>query len=255
MKTKIRSGIYAVKINHKFEVGYSKNFQQRWNNHRCHLEKNRHWNILLQRAYNKYGKCEFIALEETDKWLPQKEIMWIEKLKSKHPTGYNLTGGGDGGDTFSLLDEEAKKRRSAKASKTMKDKKHNVGEKNGMFGCGERHPMFGTKNPGINKGEKNGQYKGVGDKEVYDAYLKEGSFEKAALVLPLHPTRIHLIVRRYEKENNLPKTSFVSGHTHIKTEDLVADREAGMTYKEIAEKYGVSKAMPRNRIHPRQKKP
>jgi len=115
--------------------------------------------------------------------------------------------------------------------------------------------LFGTKNPGINKGEKNGQYKGVSDKEVYDVYLKECSYEKAALVLPVSPSRIHRIVRRYEKENNLPKTSFVCGHTHIKTEDMVADREAGMTYKEIAEKYGVSKAMPRNRIHSRQKKP
>lgn len=65
------------------------------------------------------------------------------------------------------------------------------------------------------------------------------------------------MVRRYEKENNLPKTSHLGAFLRrdvIKTEDLVADREAGMTYKEIAEKYGVSEAMPRNRIYLRAKK-
>jgi len=41
------------------------------------------------------------------------------------------------------------------------------------------------------------------------------------------------VVRRYEKENNLPKTSHLGAFLRrdvIKTEDLVADREAGMTY-------------------------
>jgi len=60
------------------------------------------------------------------------------------------------------------------------------------------------------------------------------------------------VVRRYEKENNLPKTSHLGAFLRrdvIKTEDLVADREAGMTYKEIAEKYGVSKYMSQYRLN------
>ena len=184
MKTK--SGIYGIKINGKFEVGYSKDFKTRWSNHRNYLEMNKHWNIKLQRAYNKYSKCEFSVLEETTEWLAEKEIMWIDKLKSRHPGGYNLTEGGDGGDTFSLLDEEAKRQRAARMSKTMKKRKHNMGKKNGMFGLrGEKHPSFGNGTPGINKGEKNGNYKGYDDKQVYDTFISCGSYKRAVDILSL----------------------------------------------------------------------
>ena len=72
--------------------------------------------IILRRAIAKYGKENFIK-EVIDQCLTldelsKKEIYWIEQLKSNDPSiGYNLTGGGDGGDTYSYLDITQKERR------------------------------------------------------------------------------------------------------------------------------------------------
>lgn len=72
--------------------------------------------IILRRAIAKYGKENFIK-EVIDRCqtldeLAEKEIFWIEQLKSNDPKiGYNLTNGGDGGDTYSYLDISQKERR------------------------------------------------------------------------------------------------------------------------------------------------
>jgi group I intron endonuclease len=72
--------------------------------------------IILRRAIAKHGKENFIkeiidrcqTLDE----LANKEMFWIKQLKSNDPeTGYNLTNGGDGGDTYSYLDINEKERR------------------------------------------------------------------------------------------------------------------------------------------------
>lgn len=63
------SGIYIIrnKINSKFYIGSSCDIKKRWRRHRYDLNRNGHHNIYLQRAWNKYGKCNFefeIILEE-----------------------------------------------------------------------------------------------------------------------------------------------------------------------------------------------
>lgn len=72
--------------------------------------------IILRRAIAKYGKENFIkeiidrcqTLDE----LSKREIFWIKQLKSNDSkVGYNLTNGGDGGDTYSYLDITQKERR------------------------------------------------------------------------------------------------------------------------------------------------
>lgn len=57
----MKSGIYKIKciINNKFYVGSAVNFEQRWHNHRKMLNKGLHHNILLQRAWDKYGEDSF----------------------------------------------------------------------------------------------------------------------------------------------------------------------------------------------------
>jgi len=60
--------------------------------------------IYLKRAIKKYGKenfkkeiiCECLSKEE----LNEKEKYWIKILNCKTPNGYNLTDGGNGGDTY-----------------------------------------------------------------------------------------------------------------------------------------------------------
>ena len=93
----IDSGIYIIYnlTNSKTYVGKTKNFTERWRNHRKQLNKNNHSNIHLQRAWNKHGKESFIfvAIEKIppDELLlmGQKEAYWAETLQAIQK-GYNL---------------------------------------------------------------------------------------------------------------------------------------------------------------------
>lgn len=61
--------------------------------------------VLLRKAIRKYGRQSFRkdVLEQclTKDELNSREKHWILELNSLAPVGYNLTRGGDGGDTFS----------------------------------------------------------------------------------------------------------------------------------------------------------
>jgi hypothetical protein len=62
--------------------------------------------LLINRSLTKYGKENFIKeiIDTTDDYdeLSKKEIYWIEKYNSTHlEIGYNISSGGDGGDTLS----------------------------------------------------------------------------------------------------------------------------------------------------------
>ena len=58
--TKI-SGIYKIvnRIDGKYYVGSSQDIGKRWKSHVNELKRNRHWNIHLQRSWNKYGNENF----------------------------------------------------------------------------------------------------------------------------------------------------------------------------------------------------
>jgi len=58
----IKCGIYRIKniINNNCYYGSSKNINKRWNRHKNELNKNKHHNVILQRAWNKYGENNFI---------------------------------------------------------------------------------------------------------------------------------------------------------------------------------------------------
>jgi predicted GIY-YIG superfamily endonuclease len=64
------SGIYAIvnTLNNKKYIGSSENLRKRYRQHFNNLNKNKHVNTHLQRAYNKYGASvfEFWILEECE---------------------------------------------------------------------------------------------------------------------------------------------------------------------------------------------
>jgi hypothetical protein len=80
--------------------------------------------LIIKRAFEKYGKENFIkeVIDETDDYdeLSKKEIHWISEYQStKREIGYNISPGGDGGDTLSNHpDLDLIKEKISKSSKT-----------------------------------------------------------------------------------------------------------------------------------------
>lgn len=115
-------GIYCIenKINHKKYIGKSVDIKKRWNDHIRELNRDNHCNKYLQSSWNKYGQenFSFYVVEEIVKdTLSEREIYWIEALNTMDDKyGYNLSKGGDGGNTIVNYTEEEllnyKKKRS-----------------------------------------------------------------------------------------------------------------------------------------------
>ena len=89
--------IYAIEnfINNKIYIGSAINVKSRFRQHRSDLNLNKHYNSLLQRAWNKYGErsFKFIILEEVknQKDLVIREQYWINRFSSNERIlGYNI---------------------------------------------------------------------------------------------------------------------------------------------------------------------
>ena len=96
--------IYSIinNTNQKRYVGQTTNFYRRKQEHLLKLKENRHPNIKLQNAWNKYGEDSFSFEKEkfniTKAELDEKEKEYIKRYNSFYD-GYNLTEGGTGGNT------------------------------------------------------------------------------------------------------------------------------------------------------------
>lgn len=94
-------GIYRIRnlINNNCYYGSSKDINKRWERHKRDLTNKKHHNIILQRAWNKYGEYNFIfeIVEETD----LVNILIREQyFLDKKPT-YNIGLKSSGGDNLS----------------------------------------------------------------------------------------------------------------------------------------------------------
>jgi group I intron endonuclease len=96
-------GIYAIinKINNKKYIGKSINIENRWQQHLSHLrspKRKKNCNRHLYNSFKKYGEInfEFVYLEVfdldvSDDFLKEKELFWIEELKTDvREFGFNL---------------------------------------------------------------------------------------------------------------------------------------------------------------------
>lgn len=106
--------IYKIvnNVNNKLYVGKTtQTIEKRFKEH-IKNAKNK-VNRYLYDAMNKYGYENFHAelIEECDDTiLSDREIFWIKELNTfwLNGFGYNMTIGGDGGDTWSALSDESK---------------------------------------------------------------------------------------------------------------------------------------------------
>jgi len=101
MAYKMDSGIYKITClpTCREYIGVTRCFAERKYNHFRSLKRGNHRNDFLQRAYNKYGKDNFIfeVIERVEGYEDclKREIYWIEKLNT-YGNGFNLTVGGEG---------------------------------------------------------------------------------------------------------------------------------------------------------------
>lgn len=104
------TGIYWIlnKVTLRYYVGSAVNIASRWGTHLSELRGDKHGNILLQRAWDKYGedKFEFAVLVEceVDELLPLEQA-YIDDLDATNPSkGFNInpTAGSMLGRTWRL---------------------------------------------------------------------------------------------------------------------------------------------------------
>jgi len=94
-------GIYKIinTYNGNYYVGSSKNIHRRWNEHLKKLKSDNHQNVILQRAWNKYGEnnFKFEVIETCDlNILLERENFYLSKNSE-----YNIVKVAKGGDTIS----------------------------------------------------------------------------------------------------------------------------------------------------------
>lgn len=134
----------------------------------CFDEKYQGSGILLRRAFKKYGIGNFktIILEKCDNHeeLNQKEMYYIQKYNCvKSDDFYNLSFGGDGGDTRAWMDKNTRSQVSSGKNNPMYGRKHTketrrkmsqskIGKKLKPF-TDEHKAKLSESNKGKNKGK------------------------------------------------------------------------------------------------------
>lgn len=106
------TGIYVIlnTKNGKVYIGKGKNIASRWKHHKRCLKGNYHYNVYLQRAWDKYGEkaFKFQVLEYcTVEQLDEREMHFIAVYKARG-MAYNMTDGGDGVKGLPFSDEHRK---------------------------------------------------------------------------------------------------------------------------------------------------
>lgn len=133
---------------------------------------------LVSKAIKKYGIDKFI-IEQIDRAkskpeLDRKERYWIGVYDCVAPNGYNLTSGGEGGDTMSnnpRLDEI--KIKIGRRSKSRFDNPAEKEKYSKMF-SGANNPMFGRKRPDLVERNKRKQFNYLRG-EKHKLYGKNGA--------------------------------------------------------------------------------
>jgi group I intron endonuclease len=172
--------IYEIKniINDWRYIGCSKNVKTRWAEHKLGLQNNKHHNIHLQRAWNKYGEGAFewnITLE-----LDNENIMFLTEadMISSNQNLYNISDGGMGGDVFTNHPnkEQYRKNMSVSQKEAMKDPLKRKRRNPFRDVTAERDVELRKIWSEASKGSKNGRFKY--DKKVLKLDKKTGDVLK-----------------------------------------------------------------------------
>jgi hypothetical protein len=94
-------GIYRIVnlISGDFYIGSSKDIERRWSEHKRKLNIKKHQNVILQRAWDKYGENNF-SFEVVESCSLEDLLVLENNHLSKNPK-YNIVKVAKGGDTIS----------------------------------------------------------------------------------------------------------------------------------------------------------
>lgn len=173
MRKNIIGGIYRIlnKINGGFYIGSAICFVDRKRDHFRDLEKNKHYNLHLQRAYNKYGADAFVfeILESYESPTTQELHDWEQWYLDNVLHTYNILKKAKGIHKGHKASEETKRRMSEWWNKPENKeqveniRKSRLGKLNNFFGkhhsndtrkklsiissrqIGDKNPFFGKK--------------------------------------------------------------------------------------------------------------
>lgn len=99
----MKTGIYKIICNGKIYIGSANNIDKRWKRHVNDLKKNKHVNIHLQRAFDKYGiesfHFEIVELCNKEELL-LKEQLYIDNFQPFNENGFNIGKKASGGDNL-----------------------------------------------------------------------------------------------------------------------------------------------------------
>lgn len=156
--------IYCIHntINDKIYIGSTKEIVKRRNRHFNDLKNNKHCNVYLQRAYNKYGEdiLDFFVLAQVEV-LSQKELLDIEHdYILEYEPEYNI-GSVGGGDNLSkhpnkqdIIKRRSKALKKYLESLTAEERAQKYGQKmelNGNWNGGKCYCSCGNKKSSVAK--------------------------------------------------------------------------------------------------------
>jgi group I intron endonuclease len=98
MVMEYKSGIYQIRniLDGKIYVGSAKNLKTRWTTHLWALRSKKHFNIHLQRAFDKYGENSFIfeilyTTNNVEELIKKEDVIEIRKMLLLGQKGKDVT--------------------------------------------------------------------------------------------------------------------------------------------------------------------
>ena len=187
MNLRVDTGIYSIThvASGKRYIGSTYcNFYDRFCAHRSTLKRQCHSSILLQRAWNKYGKdaFKFEVIELGSVGLDIRELYFINQYQSSNPKmGYNISKETNN----ARLGHQQSKATKKKISKSLKGKKKppGFGEHMSKTRSGKNSPTYGTKQSPelIERRVKNNRKKVIRDDGKIYASVNEAAEDIDAL--------------------------------------------------------------------------
>lgn len=107
--------IYQIlnNVNGKSYIGKSVEYKQRFRNHIKNAKKKVNRRLYDSMNYHGYDNFTLILIEDlgeaSNDIINDRERYWIKYYDTMIPNGYNMTLGGDGGNTLAYWDEDRKK--------------------------------------------------------------------------------------------------------------------------------------------------